>query len=91
MHVIAAKAVCFQEAGKADFKEYQSQVIKNADALAGALSQFGFHLVSGGTDNHLMLLDLRPSHPEMTGKVAQLALEGANVNSQQEYCPGRNT
>jgi len=88
MHVIAAKAVCFQEAGKADFKEYQSQVIKNADALAGALSQFGFHLVSGGTDNHLMLLDLRPSHPEMTGKVAQLALEGANVTLNRNTVPG---
>ena len=88
MHVIAAKAVCFQEAGKADFKEYQSQVIKNADALAGALCQFGFHLVSGGTDNHLMLLDLRPSHPEMTGKVAQLALEGANVTLNRNTVPG---
>ena len=88
MHVIAAKAVCFQEAGKADFKEYQSQVIKNADALAGALSQFGFHLVSGGTDNHLMLLDLRPFHPEMTGKVAQLALEGANVTLNRNTVPG---
>ena len=88
MHVIAAKAVCFQEAGKADFKEYQSQVIKNSDALAGALSQFGFHLVSGGTDNHLMLLDLRPSHPEMTGKVAQLALEGANVTLNRNTVPG---
>jgi len=88
MHVIAAKAVCFQEAGKADFKEYQSQVIKNADALAGALSQFGFHLVSGGTDNHLMLLDLRPSHPEMTGKVAQLALEEANVTLNRNTVPG---
>ena len=88
MHVIAAKAVCFQEAGKANFKEYQSQVIKNADALAGALSQFGFHLVSGGTDNHLMLLDLRPSHPEMTGKVAQLALEGANVTLNRNTVPG---
>ena len=63
MHVIAAKAICFGEALKPSFKEYQAQVISNASALAGSLCEFGFHLVSGGSDNHLMLVDLRPSHP----------------------------
>ena len=60
MHVIAAKATCFQEAGKPDFKAYQSQVKANANAMAQVLSAHGFHVVSGGTDNHLLLLDLRP-------------------------------
>ena len=78
MHVIAAKAVCFQEAAKPGFHEYQKQVVANSKALAQALSEYGFHLVSGGSDNHLMLMDLRPSHPELTGKQARLP-EGANA------------
>ena len=88
MHVIAAKAVCFGEAVKPNFKEYQAQVITNASALAASLSEFGFHLVSGGSDNHLMLVDLRPSHPELTGKQAQIALEGANVTLNRNTVPG---
>ena len=88
MHVIAAKAVCFGEASKPNFKEYQAQVIANASALAASLSEFGFHLVSGGSDNHLMLVDLRPSHPELTGKQAQIALEGANVTLNRNTVPG---
>ena len=88
MHVIAAKAICFGEALKPSFKEYQAQVISNASALAGSLSEFGFHLVSGGSDNHLMLVDLRPSHPDLTGKQAQIALEGANVTLNRNTVPG---
>jgi len=88
MHVIAAKATCFQEAAKPDFVEYQKQVQTNANALAQALTSRGLHIVSGGTDNHLLLLDLRPSHPEMTGKEAQLALEGANLTLNRNTVPG---
>ena len=88
MHVIAAKAVCFGEAAKEDFKNYQSQVKANSKSLAEALVSNGFHLVSGGSDNHLMLMDLRPSHPELTGKQGQLALEKANVTLNRNTVPG---
>jgi glycine hydroxymethyltransferase len=88
MHVIAAKAICFGEADKSSFKEYQASVIANADALAKELASRGYHLVSGGTDNHLMLLDLRPSHPDLTGKQAQQALEKANVTLNRNTVPG---
>ena len=88
MHVIAAKAVCFQEAAKPGFQDYQKQVVANSKALAQALSEYEFHLVSGGSDNHLMLMDLRPSHPELTGKQAQIALEGANVTLNRNTVPG---
>lgn len=88
MHVIAAKAVCFHEARKPDFRIYQEQVVSNSKALAEELSNFGFHLVSGGSDNHLMLLDLRPSHPDLTGKQGQLALEEANVTLNRNTVPG---
>lgn len=88
MHVIAAKAVCFGEAAKEDFKNYQSQVIANSKSFAEALVSNGFHLVSGGSDNHLMLIDLRPSHPELTGKQGQLALEKANVTLNRNTVPG---
>ncbi|MFP6901473.1 MAG: serine hydroxymethyltransferase, partial [Opitutales bacterium] len=88
MHVIAAKAVCFGEAAKPEFKTYQQQVIKNAKALAAGLSQRGLHLVSGGTDNHLLLVDLRPSHPDLTGKVAQNILEKANLTLNRNTVPG---
>lgn len=88
MHVIAAKAVCFQEARKPSFRTYQEQVVSNSKALAEELSNFGFHLVSGGSDNHLMLLDLRPSHPDLTGKQGQLALEEANVTLNRNTVPG---
>ena len=88
MHVIAAKAICFLEASKPDFGEYQKQVVANSKALAEELSNHGFHLVSGGTDNHLMLVDLRPSHPDLTGKQAQLALDKANVTLNRNTVPG---
>ena len=88
MHVIAAKAVCFHEARKPDFRIYQEQVVSNSKALAEELSNFGFHLVSGGSDNHLVLLDLRPSHPDLTGKQGQLALEEANVTLNRNTVPG---
>ncbi|WP_458862190.1 serine hydroxymethyltransferase [Acidaminobacterium chupaoyuni] len=82
-HIIAAKAVCFGEALKPEFKTYQQQVVKNAKALADALLKEGFNLVSGGTDNHLMLVDLRNFH--VTGKEMQRRLDEvyitANKNS----------
>jgi len=88
MHVIAAKAICFGEALKPSFKTYQSQVIANAAALADALSGRGYQLVSGGTDNHLMLVDLRGSHPELTGKVAQQSLDRAYITTNRNTVPG---
>jgi glycine hydroxymethyltransferase len=88
MHVIAAKATCFQEAGKSDFIDYQKQVISNASAMARTLSTLGFKVVSGGTDNHLLLIDLRASHPEMTGKEAQLALESVHLTLNRNTVPG---
>lgn len=88
MHVIAAKATCFREAAKVSFKEYQQQVINNSSALASELNEKGFHLVSGGSDNHLMLVDLRPSHAELTGKQGQIALERANVTLNRNTVPG---
>ena len=77
MHTIAAKAVCFALALKPDFKEYQKQIIKNAKALAEGLKEKGFRLVSGGTDNHLMLVDL--TNKGITGKDAEEALEKAGI------------
>ena len=88
MHVIAGKAVCFGEAAKEDFRHYQQQVKNNSKCLAESLLTKGFHLVSGGSDNHLMLLDLRPSHPDLTGKQGQLALEKANVTLNRNTVPG---
>src|SRR5207237_6916894 len=69
MHAIAAKAVCFGEALKPDFKDYAKQVVVNAKAMANRLTERGLRLVTGGTDNHLMLIDLRP--PKRTGKRVQ--------------------
>lgn len=74
---IAAKAVCFGEAAKPQFKIYARQIVKNAKALAQALQSHGLHIISGGTDNHLMLVDLRSLN--ITGKVAQIALEKAGI------------
>lgn len=88
MHVIAAKAVCFGEALKDSYKEYQRQIAKNAKALAAALTARGFGLVSGGTDNHLILIDLRKSHPDLTGKDAQNALDRANITTNKNTVPG---
>ncbi len=85
MHVIAAKAVAFGEALEPGFKEYQSQVVKNAKTLANALTDSGFKLVSGGTDNHLMMLDL--SETEITGKDAEIALDKAGITANKNTIP----
>lgn len=88
MHVIAAKALCFKEAMKPEFKTYQQQVRKNAAAMAAAFTGMGYKLTSGGTDNHLILIDLRHSHPELTGKQAQIALDKANITTNRNTVPG---
>ena len=84
-HVIAAKAVAFKEALTLDFRAYQAQIVRNAAALAGALTSQGFRLVSGGTDNHLMLLDLRDK--EYTGKDAEEALDKAGITANKNTVP----
>ena len=85
MHTIAAKAVCFGEALKPEFKAYQQQVVKNARALADALMAEGFRLVSGGTDNHLMLVDLRPFG--VTGKVMEKKLDEVYITANKNSIP----
>jgi glycine hydroxymethyltransferase len=85
MHVIAAKAVALKEALSPEFKSYQQQIVKNARALAQALMSQGFRLTSGGTDNHLMLVDLRKS--ELTGKVAQETLDRARITVNKNAVP----
>jgi glycine hydroxymethyltransferase len=85
MHVIAAKAVALKEALAPEFKLYQQQIVKNAKALAAALMQNGFKLISGGTDNHLMLVDLRQS--ELTGKAAQETLDKARITVNRNTVP----
>ena len=79
MHIITAKAVAFGEALKPQFKIYAKQVVMNAKALAETLMECGHHLISNGTDNHLMLMDLRKFDPELTGKQAAIWLEDAGV------------
>ena len=85
MHVIAAKAVALKEALSPEFKLYQQQIVRNAKALAGALMEKGFRLISGGTDNHLMLVDLRKS--ELTGKVAQETLDKGRITVNRNTVP----
>ena len=85
MHVIAAKAVCFKEAGEPEFAEYQKQIVKNAARLASVLSASGFRLVSGGTDNHLMLVDVFSKG--ITGKVAEAALGKAGITVNKNAIP----
>ena len=85
MHVIAAKAVAFQEALKPDFTEYSKQVIRNAKALAKALTELGYDIVSGGTDTHVMLVDLR--NKGITGKVAEKKLEEAGITVNKNMVP----
>lgn len=85
MHTIAAKAVCFKEALSPEFKEYQTQIIKNADALAKALISEGFQLVSGGTDNHLILLDLTSTG--VTGKDAEHLLDEVGITVNKNAIP----
>ena len=84
-HVIAAKAVCFLEALKPSFTTYAQQIVSNASALAGRLAEHGFRIVSGGTDNHLMLVDLRPKH--LNGKQAQEALDHAGITVNKNGIP----
>ena len=86
-HVIAAKAVAFGEALKPEFKEYAKQVKKNAAVLADELTKRGFAIVSGGTDNHSMLVDLRTKYPELTGKVAENALVAADITINKNMVP----
>jgi glycine hydroxymethyltransferase len=86
-HVIAAKAIAFREAMDPSFKEYAHQIVTNASALADALVQQGFRLVSGGTDNHLMVVDLRPFDGELTGKVAQASLDEAGITLNKNTIP----
>jgi len=85
MHVIAAKAVCFQEALQPGFKLYQQQIVKNARALAEGLKQNGFRLISGGTDNHLMLVDVGARG--LTGKECQTALDEAGITANKNTIP----
>ena len=91
MHVIAAKAVAFKEALTEEFKEYQKQIVKNAKALAEAMMKRGYHVVSGGTDTHLFLVDLSKSKDEVkevTGKAAEKALERAGITVNKNTVPG---
>lgn len=85
MHVIAAKAVALGEALTPEFKEYQKQVVKNAKALASSLQEYDFRLVSGGTDTHLMLIDLQ--NKNITGKIAEKALEKASITVNKNTIP----
>ncbi|MGH9305437.1 MAG: serine hydroxymethyltransferase [Acidimicrobiales bacterium] len=87
-HVIAAKAVGFKEAAEPGFARYAASVVANAKALASGLAEEGFRLVSGGTDNHLMLLDLRSFDSDLTGKAAQVALEKAGIVCNRNQIPG---
>lgn len=86
-HVIAAKAVAFGEALQPEFKVWASQVKKNAAVLADELIKRGFDIVSGGTDNHSMLVDLRPKYPDLTGKVAENALVSADITVNKNMVP----
>ncbi|MCF7688278.1 MAG: serine hydroxymethyltransferase [Cephaloticoccus sp.] len=86
-HVIAAKAVCFGECLKPEFKAYSGQIIKNSHALASAMISHGYKIISDGTDNHLMLIDLRAKFPDLTGKVAQATLDLANITCNKNTVP----
>ncbi len=86
MHVVAAKAVAFKEALEPAFKDYQAMVIANAKAIASTLIDRGYHIVSGGTENHLALIDLSPQ--DLTGKATSIALEEANITLNKNSVPG---
>jgi glycine hydroxymethyltransferase len=86
-HVIAAKAVAFYEAMQPEYLEYQKQVIANAQAMCKAFLDRGYHVVSGGTDNHLMLIDLRNKFPEVSGRVAEKELEKADITLNKNMVP----
>jgi glycine hydroxymethyltransferase len=87
MHVIAAKAVCFGECLKPEFKTYSEQIVKNSRALAASMVKRGYKLVSGGSDNHLFLVDLRANLPELTAKKAQETLDLANITCNKNTVP----
>ncbi|WP_404423244.1 serine hydroxymethyltransferase [Nibricoccus sp. IMCC34717] len=87
MHVIAAKAVCFGECLKPDFKVYGAQVIANSKALCASMAKRGYKIVSGGTDNHLFLVDLRANLPELTAKKAQETLDLAHITCNKNTVP----
>jgi glycine hydroxymethyltransferase len=87
MHVIAGKAVCFAECLKPDFSAYAGQIVKNSRALAAAMGARGYQIVSGGTDNHLFLVDLRTNLPELTAKKAQETLDLANITCNKNTVP----
>jgi glycine hydroxymethyltransferase len=87
MHVIAAKAVCFKQAATEEFRTYQKQIVANSKALAEAMAGRGFRIVSGGTDNHLMLIDLRDKNADLTGKKAQELLDRANITCNKNTIP----
>ena len=86
-HVIAAKAVAFGEALQPEYKEYQAQVKKNAAVMAQAFIDKGYKIISNGTDNHCMLIDLRTKFPELTGKVAEKALVAADITANKNMVP----
>jgi glycine hydroxymethyltransferase len=86
-HVIAAKAVAFHEAAQPEFSDYARQIVTNAAALAEGLAATGLRLVSGGTDNHLMLVDLRSFDPDLSGKKARLALDRAGISLNENTVP----
>jgi len=85
VHIIAAKAICFKEAAQPEFVDYQKQVISNAKTLASELKSHGFRIVTGGTDNHLMLVDVFSKG--ITGKVAEKALEAAGIAANKNTIP----
>ncbi|MBW7904649.1 MAG: serine hydroxymethyltransferase [Phycisphaerae bacterium] len=87
MHIITAKAVAFAEALRPDFRQYQQHILENAQALAEALQARGYRLVSGGTDNHLMLVDLRAVHPDLPGSEAEKWLESAGIIVNKNMIP----
>jgi glycine hydroxymethyltransferase len=86
-HVIASKAVAFAEASRPEFRRYAEQIVANAAALADALAGHGFRLVSGGTDNHMLLVDLRPFDADLTGKEAQEVLDRAGITCNRNTIP----
>ncbi|MDD4009606.1 MAG: serine hydroxymethyltransferase [Fermentimonas sp.] len=86
-HIIAAKAVAFHEALQPEYKEYQKQVKKNADAMAQAFVDLGYNVVSGGTDNHIILVDLRTKFPKLTGKVGENLLVDADITVNKNMVP----
>ncbi len=86
-HVIAAKAVAFGEALTPEYREYQAQVKKNAATMAQALVDKGYKIISGGTDNHCMLVDLRTKFPDLTGKVAERVLVEADITANKNMVP----